>query len=1120
MKSNIYIKQLFVVFFVWISTSIYGQNFTAIQLNTTPNIDSCSSDNSTFGASIQREVLSGDNIPLNITLPGTLDPNCDVTIQIDYASPNNKLQFDSSPNVTFAQNGNILTTSTPLEGNNGMNFNVFFKFPNFTTCNGEIGTFNITFTTCNSSCTVQVQVVARAANYWTYYLSYVGGNAVCGTSKWQFHFTDHNPNPSGYGAYKISGTISEAVGLPVVGNSILPVARDYGSNSFYYFTLNNCQNQGTIITNTVHYSFLFGDDCETEEGDKTADSHTLVSPSGTLSFTEVIESSSGHYDSVNQIYELSAGCEAVYKFEVKNNSNITWNINSIIDNFPAEIDIDWIWGYQMYPGFQFPNTALYPLSGPGTFSVLTSGNGFSLAPGNRFLLFVKFTVKPTIANGTIVNNMATLNFQGGGVNNNGGTGSTCQGVNCPNIDTSSQNDTAQASFKVVTPIAIETIKKCTRNAPPSNIYSVQDTIHFSYFIGNSGSGSLNTTLSDLMNLPGQNLQIIPSSISSTFYTDIHNPPAGISCSTTLSNPQSTVANGIDIIPNFSDLQHPIITVNNMPGNCGYNLTNVVKINFDAIILSQNYGNKTNTVTSNHNNQSSVNYTIDQVGILQINKRADQEFVENGGGFNYIIELTNSGSVAVDHIQISDNLPSCVNLQQGIIIKDMSNNNINFTSNGSLNIVLDPLTQLSPLETFTITIPVIKNGGGNCCNESVSAQGTMLTNGVVLEANNGSVDEPAACVKSKECCEIPDFERHLYDNEDGTFNVSIIGGSVPIQQVDVSVIDYHVKYNQRDCKPQDMGTFGNMSTQNVILDGLVLDNNTNNTANLTWNIGSPSVLNTAFDFSISKPNVLNLECCKVDFYFCLKVTIKDVNCNVCEKIICIEPKEECNLTIENVNDVYCNEDTIDINWSGSNTSGQVNIFLVPQSGGSSIQIASNQLETGSISWSVPQNITPCDKRCNIVVVDSDNQECRSISNTLLIKCCHTCDCGQWGTNTVQVVHKFIEDLDIISSDKKQDKNNKFLIKPYEEKYEIKCQGKLKLHKDLVYHISSPLFNCNSEECQASYTWKITNITTGYTTNGQGRNFNFTFNQVGVYKLMFFPMCGGNKCDVCEVYFKIY
>jgi len=141
-------------------------------------------------------------------------------------------------------------------------------------------------------------------------------------------------------------------------------------------------------------------------------------------------------------------------------------------------------------------------------------------------------------------------------------------------------------------------------------------------------------------------------------------------------------------------------------------------------------------------------------------------------------------------------------------------------------------------------------------------------------------------KPQLCCDIKDLNvsltpvKHINNN---SFNLNINAGAVPIQEMEVSVMDYHMEYNTDLCQPKNLGIFGNITSPNANFSGLVLTDN--GTQDLTWSLGTPSVLNGAVKINISKPNIVNLPCCNGKFYFCLKIRFKDVNCNVCEKIVC-------------------------------------------------------------------------------------------------------------------------------------------------------------------------------------------------------------------------------------------
>ncbi|PKP14034.1 MAG: hypothetical protein CVU08_02265 [Bacteroidetes bacterium HGW-Bacteroidetes-3] len=136
-----------------------------------------------------------------------------------------------------------------------------------------------------------------------------------------------------------------------------------------------------------------------------------------------------------------------------------------------------------------------------------------------------------------------------------------------------------------------------------------------------------------------------------------------------------------------------------------------------------------------------------------------------------------------------------------------------------------------------------------------------------------------------CCDIPDLQVKLINktNIGGSISLNISGISTPIQNIEVSMVDYHVTYENDLCKPANLGIFGNISSPNNTVSGLVLTDN--GTQSISWNPGTPGVFNGNIKLNITKPNILNLPCCNGKMYFCLKVKITDVNCNVCEKIVC-------------------------------------------------------------------------------------------------------------------------------------------------------------------------------------------------------------------------------------------
>lgn len=1095
--------------FLFATTLGYSQ----IVLNTSPNTDTCSLSGDNVTVSVPSEALTGDNIALNITLPGSYDAGCVKTVSITKSS---NLVFQSSGAIPFTDmgGGTYQNTAPPvLAGNDGQNFNVFFKFPNYTTCNGTVGTFDVTVTLdCAgviTTCTTSVNVTARADNYWSVSKEFVTGDLTCGISKWRIKLNHNNPNGAGLGNYKVAGTISESASVivPIVGTASYSVSNNGASNGTWHYNvyLQNCAPDGSLLTNIADYNFTLGDGtCGTMAGSVTATSPPLASPNASISFSKSVS---------NPLYtNLTPGCDARYYISVCNNGNVPWTDLQITDNLNIPgITINYInlGGWTSSPAVPPYPATTYTFTRPG----------FILNPGECTTIYIDFTIDSGATIGSTISNTAYLSYVASGTG--GGPGGPpvdpCPAISCPTIDTTIQNTDDDAAFIVEAPKAIPSIKKCIVDPPNAlvpPIYQIGDVITYSIMVGNSGSADLNTVISDAFGSP-QNLNIVPGSSTYDYYPN-QNAAYKNSC-----NPPF----GAPIPPPFiptedsSDLQNPFWTIPNMPGICDWNRANFLIITFDAIILPQLSGTKTNTATVPYNAStlsSSVNYSIDEVGILGVFKEADAEIVENGQSFNYTITVSNDGSIPLDNIVITDMLPDCVSVNGQLSIEDAYATPIPFTTSGSLIININPVTQIFPGNDFTITIPVVKSGGGNCCNESVSVTAEMITSGIELDANYGSEEAPAACVTGTECCDIEDFEASI-EEHNGSFNVSINGGSVPIQEVEISMIDYHVEYSNEDCKPDDMGNFGTLSTSNTTLANLILNAGDNNTSSLSWLLGSPSMLNNSVNLNIIDPLTLNLDCCDVTFSFCLKVRVKDVNCNVCEKIVCfsndqiIEP-DPCIIDIKpfSQGQKFCIGDTINLNWSGTTPTGQVNVSLFDVTNGAVYSVLATGIpNTNSFTYTIPASI-PCDPaRTWTLIVEDAERLCFDRSDPFIIECCDQhgdCDCGEWLTNTVSIKKNI----------KEVPHNPKFKInfQDYLEK-KIECGNEITLKPSNFYSFTAPDYICNPEDCEVEYKWEVVDPN-AIIQSGNGKTFNFSFNIPGVYQLIFTPICGGKRCEPCKIY----
>jgi len=525
MKNQIYTSRLYVLL-VFLCTATLAQ--AQIVLNTSPNTNTCNLSGDTVTVSVPTEVLSGDNIALNITLPGSYTASCIKTVTITKSS---NLVFQStgfnpcSGAIPFADlGGGVYQNTTPptLAGNDGHNFNVFFKFPNYTTCDGTVGTFDVTVELdCSgviTTCTTSVNVIARAANYWSISKQFITGDLTCGTSKWRIKLTHNNPNGAGLGTYNINGIISEStsVTVPMISGASFIVNNNGNTNGFwsYYVYLQNCSPDGTTITNIADYNFTLGDGtCDTMVGTVTATSPPLSSPNASISFFKTV--SNPYYTN------LTPGCDALYYISICNNGNVPWTNLEITDNL--DIPGITVTNISLPSGWTSSLPTIPPF--PATTYTFTAPSGYTLNPGECRTMYVYFTIDSGATIGSTISNTANLSYQAAntsGGSSGGGASTSCPGISCPIIDESIQNTTYTANFVVENPKSIPSIKKCIINPPNSlisPIYQIGDIITYTVMIGNLGSGDLSTVVSDAMGMPGQNLEIIPGSITYDYYAN-------------------------------------------------------------------------------------------------------------------------------------------------------------------------------------------------------------------------------------------------------------------------------------------------------------------------------------------------------------------------------------------------------------------------------------------------------------------------------------------------------------------------------------------------------------------------------------------------------------------------
>ena len=220
--------------------------------------------------------------------------------------------------------------------------------------------------------------------------------------------------------------------------------------------------------------------------------------------------------------------------------------------------------------------------------------------------------------------------------------------------------------------------------------------------------------------------------------------------------------------------------------------------------------------------------------------------------------------------------------------------------------------------------IIKNGVVITDPESICSEWNLLITditGIILATDYN--EQPSEIVSMRKfcwypcdsttevstCCDSITLSASLTENN-GEFNLNLNSGTTQIQEVEVSMVDYHATYSEPGCQPVNMdagnGHIGYMNTTTNNLSSLNLVAAQNNSHVLEWMPGSPAQLNHTVNFSVKPPSVINVSCCGVNFSFCIKVRVKDINCNVCEQILCYPSSSTChcgswgNIFYQNVN----------------------------------------------------------------------------------------------------------------------------------------------------------------------------------------------------------------------------
>ncbi|MCP9757654.1 hypothetical protein EGI26_21025 [Lacihabitans sp. CCS-44] len=614
----------------------------------------------------------------------------------------------------------------------------------------------------------------------------------------------------------------------------------------------------------------------------------------------------------------TTGCGGIYRITISNNGNVPIGNLNLTDLMPAGINPTKI-TISGTAGLNY-NLSLTGGGGPfigntgsstqylGSFSGLNFQTTSGSLTNDYIYLDIEFTI--TGAPGTTVKNCAKLTFDG--IFN--GSATIC-GLPIPPI--TGNNVTACDEFVIEQPRAIPLLRKCVIG---TGSHIIGDNIKFRILVANHGSANFSGNLNDLLSSP-QSLELVGSP---TYQWGIgnYNPYSNgyLDCNASVPNTGMPTW----VTPNLADLSNPKWAINNMPGDCNLYSANYLIIEFEAKVKPQTYGpyyNEAKLVSSTGTLNAQAGYNIIALGNITPTKlvnsapgnafASSSAFVDPGNPFQFSLRFMNTGSVNLKNLKITDMMPTCVTVGTIFSIKKYLSGSVTGTSvtgttpsigtSFGTAIAFSSSFVLSPGDFVEVIVNVTAkpNYVGECCNPGFKIDADNTLSGIHLENYSGP-----ACIKPLNCCSIPQSSFSISpkpsnSNDWLNLNVNITAGPIPIQEVTIALVDYHVIYNFEECKPLKIGN-GVSNIQSIsgglpfniggstgLLQAMALQNPNNIRNQISWNLGQPTSFNLtkSIPLSIMRPDLLNIPCCNGEFYYCLKITIKDANCNVCEKLIC-------------------------------------------------------------------------------------------------------------------------------------------------------------------------------------------------------------------------------------------
>ncbi len=467
------------------------------------------------------------------------------------------------------------------------------------------------------------------------------------------------------------------------------------------------------------------------------------------------------------------------------------------------------------------------------------------------------------------------------------------------------------------------ILSCVNGTVISTCKNIGDTVTLCFDFKNVGDAPLNGGVVDLQ-LPAW-LQYVPGSATYTGFS-----------------PNPTYINATNAQWNL-----PTIPV----GNTTYQICYKAVINAGAVggtTWIYAYYTGTNSPGNNYFCYSAINVcAYAAIGIeKKVKGSLDATYGTSGNGVagstaDYQITIKNTGTIAVNNLEVIDRFPSNTPLDLTILGNPnstprgsqfnmlptvapvvasctvTSSNNPNVCTgwtgvgspcgppavgtwtggNKAYRFLFTPAFSLAPGATLTfnfqLQIPAGTAGGLKACN-TAGFNAKTVTGGYTLnpvESGIVCVEVKATEVPPTGCCK--DLlkkiqEQHTVGNDVLNVNLNLTAGPKKLKQVSVSLVKFEVKH-PKDCDVcvRDPKYFGNIVPGNASLPWSTTPANVPFTHMLQWkdSLGADWSNGHQLSFSVPLPPRSPIACCCDTITYCLRYTFMDENCVMCDTTIC-------------------------------------------------------------------------------------------------------------------------------------------------------------------------------------------------------------------------------------------